>query len=240
MQTNNETSDNTPKPIPQARKLLIPPEARWGFLLLFTSMTVLGWVVGGIASLLVEKSIIGNLPPEAQPEWLLLVKYITTSIVFATIFATAQTFAVYRYVSGWLWLFAMSAGWIVFNSVGTSWKNYFLSIAFSPGLSPNIAFLFSLLSALAFILSAIWLGLFQYLVLRRHAAAVWWWNFLPVISFLLIHILVWLLSIVQELIPQPNRGDILYVTIQVSTALILGLLPAIAFCFLKIKIQRKG
>jgi hypothetical protein len=240
MQTNNETSDNTREPIPHPRKLLIPAEARWGFLLLFTSMTVLGWVVGGIASLLVEKSIVGNLPPEAQPEWLALVKYITTSIVFATIFATAQAFAVYRYVSGWLWLFAMSAGWIVFNSVGTSWKNYFLSIALSGSLEPDIAFLFSLLSTFAFILSAIWLGLFQYLVLRRHAAAVWWWNFLPVMSFLLIHILVWLLSVVQELIPEPNRNDILYVTGQVSTALILGLLPAIAFCFLKIKIDRRG
>ncbi|MHC5722862.1 MAG: hypothetical protein ACYTXY_01665, partial [Nostoc sp.] len=61
----------------------------------------------------------------------------------------------------------------------------------------------------------------------------------PSISFLLITILVWLLFVVQNLIPEANRNFILYWSGQGFTAIILGIIPAIGLCTLKINSHRR-
>ncbi|MUG94281.1 hypothetical protein F7734_18595 [Scytonema sp. UIC 10036] len=201
-------------------------------------MTVLGWVVGGIASIAIEKILGEILSPEIlqQPRWNAFGRYISTC-VFALIYGIDQALVVRQYTSGWLWMIATSLGWLVSTNVSTAWIDYISSIAASLNrtLTFQEAVIFGILSTTAYILSGIWLGLFQWLVLRRYASGAWWWNFLPSVSFLLISFVVGLLSFVQDFIPAPSRDRVVYLSGQGFTAIILGIIPAIGFCTLKTK-----
>ncbi len=225
----------------KARKFLIPRFERRSFLIQFTLITVLGWVVGGIASIAIEKTIVEMLPRAIlqQKIWYALAKYFSNS-VFALIFSADQALVLRRYISGWLWIFASSLGWLIANSVSAQWINYIASIASSlnQNLSVEQKVIFGFLSTIAYILSGIWLGFFQWLVLRRYTTGAWWWNFLPSISFLFISILVWLLSLVQEFLPEVNRDQVVYLSGQGFTAVILGVIPAIGLCTLKTNSRR--
>ncbi|MCF2150863.1 hypothetical protein IQ276_031455 [Desmonostoc muscorum LEGE 12446] len=223
------SANNEPNP----GKFLIPRSQRQKFFFQFTLMTLIGWVVGGVASIALEKIILQNLSLELQT-WSIVVRGLG-NIVFALIFAADQALVLYRYLSGWQWIFATSVGWLIANGVSTAWINYISSFASSLNqtLSPEQTFILGFLSAIAYIISGIWLGICQWLVLRRYTASAWWWNFLPSISFLLITILVWLLFLVQNFIPEATRNFILYWSGQGLTAIILGAIPAIGLCTLK-------
>jgi hypothetical protein len=134
-------------------------------------------------------------------------------------------------------MFATSLGWLVANSVSAQWINYIASIASLNQISVEQKVIFGFLSTIAYILSGIWLGFFQWLVLRRYTTRAWWWNFLPSISFLFISILVWLLSLVQEFIPEVNRVQVVYLCEQGLTAVVLGVIPAIGLCTLKTNLR---
>ncbi|MDZ8081745.1 MAG: hypothetical protein RMY36_014205 [Nostoc sp. SerVER01] len=223
------SANNEPNP----GKFLIPRSQRQKFFFQFTLMTLIGWVVGGVASIALEKLILQNLSLEPQI-WIIVVRCLS-NLVFALIFAADQALVLYRYLSGWQWIFATSVGWLIANGVSTAWINYISSIAssFNETLSPEQTFILGSLSAIAYVISGIWLGICQWLVLRRYTASAWWWNFLPSISFLLITISVWLLFLIQNLIPETNRNFILYWSGQGFTAIILGAIPAIGLCTLK-------
>jgi len=223
------SANNEPSP----GKFLIPRSQRQKFFFQFTLMTLIGWVVGGVASIALEKLILENLSLDSQG-WSIVVRCLS-NLAFALIFSADQALVVYRYLSGWQWIFATSVGWLIANGVSTAWINYISSIAgsFNEALSPEQTLILGFLSAIAYIISGIWLGICQWLVLRKYTASAWWWNFLPSISFLLITILVWLLFIVQNLIPEASRNFILYWSGQALTAIILGAIPAIGLCTLK-------
>jgi hypothetical protein len=234
MQTDSNSPDgvasdnNEPNP----GKFLIPRSQRQRFFIQFTLMTLIGWVVGGVVSIALEKIVLQSLSSSVptQPQtWSILVRSLS-NVIFAIIFAADQSLVLYRYLPGWQWLFATSVGWLIANGVSTAWINYISTIASS---SPEDTFIFGFLSAIAYIISGIWLGICQWLVLRRYTAGIWWWNFLPSISFFWITILVWLLFLVQNLIPETNRNFILYWSGQGFTAIILGIIPAIGLCTLK-------
>ena len=241
MQTDSNSPDriasanNEPKP----GKLLIPRSQRQRFFIQFTLMTLIGWVVGGVASIALEKIILQSLSPSVpiQPQtWSILVRSLS-NVVFAVIFAADQALVIYPYLPSWQWIFATSVGWLIANGVSTAWINDISSIASS---FREDTLILGFLSAIAYIISGIWLGLCQWLVLRRYTVGIWWWNFLPSISFLLISILVWLLFLVQNLIPEPNRTLILYWSGQGFTAIILGIIPAIGLCTLKRNSHRQS
>lgn len=238
MQTDSNSPDHVASANNQANpgKFLIPRSQRQRFFIQFTLMTLIGWVVGGVASIALEKIILQSLLSVAiQPQtWSILIRSFS-NIVFAVIFAADQAFVLYRYLPGWQWLFATSVGWLIANGVSTAWINYISTIASSLNetLSPEQTFIFGFLSAIAYVISGIWLGICQWLVLRRYTAGIWWWNFLPSISFFLITILVWLLFIMQNLIPETYRTPILYWSGQGLTAVILGAIPAIGLCTLQ-------
>ncbi len=240
MQTDSNSPDrvasanNEPNP----GKFLIPRSQRQRFFIQFTLMTLIGWVVGGVASIALEKIILQSLSSSVaiQPQtWSLLVRSLS-NVVFAVIFAADQSLVIYRYLPGLQWLFATTVGWLIANGVSTAWINYISTIASS---SPEDTLILGFLSAIAYIISGIWLGICQWLVLRRYTAGIWWWNFLPSISFLLITILVWLLFLIQNLIPETYRTPLLYWSGQGLTAVILGAIPAIGLCTLKRNVHRK-
>ena len=194
----------------------------------------MGWVVGGVASIALERIIFQSLPPAVAVQSQIWIRFLTT-VVFAVVFGADQALALRFYLSGWLWMLATSVGWVVANSVAIAWSNYISSIAASlnEALSPEITIILGLLSTISYIISGIWLGLFQWLVLRRYTAGAWWWTFLPSVAFFLISILIWLLSLIQYLIPEVIRTGILYLSEQGFTAIILGVIPAIGLCTLK-------
>ncbi len=217
-------------------KFLIPRSHRRRFFLQFTFMTIIGWVVGGIVSLALERILLESLPSTVAQEqtWSILIRFLS-NVVFAVIFAADQALIIYGYLSGSLWILATSVGWLIATSVSTSWISYISSIAASLNetLSPELTLVLGFVSTILYIISGIWLGLCQWLVLRRYTAGIWWWNFLPSISFFLISILIWLLSLVQDLIPEASRPTVLYWSAQGFAAVILGVIPAIGLCTLK-------
>ncbi|AFY40812.1 hypothetical protein [Nostoc sp. PCC 7107] len=228
------TNSNSP-----AVKFFIPPTQRRKFFLLFTSMTVLGWVVGGVFSLAVERILTQILAASGSLEmqtWSYGIKLLS-NIVFAVVFATDQALVMRRYLSGWRWMIATTIGWLTADCVATAWINYIASIANSLNetLSPELVIIFGLLSTIAYIFSGIWMGLLQWLVVRRYTTKSWWWNLVPSVAFLLISLLVWLLSLMQNFIPEA----ILYSSQQGFTAIILGIVPAIGFCSLKRRLQKQ-
>lgn len=241
MQTDSNSPDHltSANNEPNPGKFLIPRSQRQRFFIQFTLMTIIGWVVGGVASIALEKIILQSLSPNIanQPQtWSILVRSLS-NVVFAVIFAADQALVLYRYLPSWQWLFATSVGWLIANAVSTAWINYISTIASS---SSEDTLIFGFLSAIAYIISGIWLGICQWLVLRRYTAGIWWWNFVPSISFFWITILVWLLFLVQNLIPETNRNFILYWSGQGLTAIILGLVPAIGLCTLKRNSHRRS
>ncbi|MCC5635152.1 hypothetical protein LC593_04650 [Nostoc sp. CHAB 5844] len=242
-----QTNSNNPNPSNVAAtnsnspsgKLLIPRSQRRKFFLMFTSMTVLGWVVGGVASLAVERILTSYLAAAGSLQmhtWSYSIRLLS-NIVFAMIFAADQALVMRRYLSGWRWMIATSIGWLTADYVGTAWINYISSIASSLNetLSPELVIIFGFLSTIAYIFSGVWLGLLQWLVVRRYTSKSWWWSFVPAIAFFLISVLVWLLSFVQNFIPEA----ILYGSQQGFTAIILGVVPAIGLCSLKRRLQRQ-
>jgi hypothetical protein len=216
--------------------LLIPRSQRRRFFIQFTLMTVVGWVVGGIASIATEKILVETVPEGVlqQQSWYIIGKSLSIG-VFAVIFAADQALVQRRYISGWLWMIATGVGWLISHSVSTAWINYISSFALSLNrtLYPQESLILGILGTIAYIFSGIWLGFCQWLVLRRYTTGAWWWNFVPSISFLFISILIWLLSLVQELIPEVHRTQVVYLSGQGLTALILGVIPAISLCTLK-------
>jgi hypothetical protein len=222
--------------VPKLTNFLIPRSHQQKFLLKFTFMTILGWVVGGIASLTLEKTMLQFVSPSVGQEltWYTRERYLSIGL-FAIIFGADQGFVVHRYIPGWLWMLATSIGWLVANSISAAWINQITSIASSlnKNLSPQEILLFGLLSTCAYIISGIWLGFLQWLVIRRHTIGSWWWNFLPSFSFLLISIFMGLLSLIQQLIPEVYRAQILYFAGQGLTAIILGVIPGIGLCILR-------
>jgi hypothetical protein len=223
------------KSVPRQQSFLIPRPLQRRFFIQFTMMTIIGWIVGGIVSMLIERSIMEILPPAILQQQISysLGQYLSR-VVFAVIFGADQAIVLHQYVSGWWWMLATSLGWLICNGVSAAWINSISSIALSlnQNLLPSQVVILGILSTLAYILSGIWLGLFQWLVLRRYATNAWWWNFLPSISFLSISLLVWLLSLIQEF-PEVHSAQILYLSGQGLTALILGIFPALGLCRLK-------
>ncbi len=226
------------------KQMMIMRFSRRNFFLMFTLMTIVGWVVGGIASIAVEKVITQVLIPKATPFleelWRLSGSYVSIAI-FALIFAADQALAVRQYVSGWLWFLATSFGWLTANKVSDAWIAYIQSFATSLNreLSPTETIIYTVLATSAFIFSGIWVGFFQWIVLRRYTTGAWWWNFIISFSFLLISFLVWLLSLVQNYIPEVYRAQVLYLSQQGLTAVILGIIPAIGWCRLKAKLGNR-
>ncbi|MBD2359265.1 hypothetical protein H6G41_32565 [Tolypothrix sp. FACHB-123] len=224
-------------------KFLIPRSQTQNFLIKFTCITCLGWVVGGFASIAAE-NLLNQLSPDLLPDpqiWNVLVSFVS-SAVFALIFAADQALVIRPYIPGWWWLIATSIGWQIASTVSTGWINYIKSIAasFNENVPPEAMLLLGGLSTIAYIISGIWLGFCQWLVLRRYTVNSWWWNFLPAVCFFFISTLIWLLSLLQNFIPEANRTSILYWNGQGFTAFILGFIPAIGLCTLKRKSHHKS
>ncbi|MDB9447086.1 hypothetical protein [Anabaena sp. CS-542/02] len=204
---------------PHSKNFLIPPLERRKFFLQFTLITICGWFVATIASIALERLILGNFAPADSFPWV----QILSTIIFAVIFAADQALVLGGYISGRLWTVATSAGWLIAHTATMNWVKY---------IFPQFA-ITGLLSTILYICSGIWLGLCQWLVLRRYAKPAWLWIFLPSVCFLAISLFTGVLSLVRNLMPQIHHTPILYWSEQSFKAIILGVIPALGLCSLK-------
>jgi hypothetical protein len=240
MQTESHSPSNTNfDPINAESSIyLIARSHRRKFVIQFTLMTVVGWVVGGVVSILFDKLVTDKLVSVSTPQmldlWSNWGSYASLGL-FAIIFAVDQAIVVRRYISGWLWILATSCGWLIATKVSTAWINYISSLAESlqRNLLPKEILIIGIVSTGAYIISGIWMGFSQWVVIRRYTTDAWWWNFLPSIAFFVISLLVWLLSLAYDLLPLAYRDQILSYGEQGFTALTLGIVPAIGLCRLK-------
>jgi hypothetical protein len=242
MQTDSQTpSDINFNPSNAESSIyLIPRSHRRTFFIQFTLMTVVGWVVGGVVSIVFDKLVTDKLLSTSTPQlldlWSNWGSYASLGL-FAVIFAADQAIIVRKYISSWLWILSTSCGWLIATKVSTAWISYISSLAESlqRNLLPKEILIIGIVSTGAYIISGIWMGFSQWVVIRRYTSEAWWWNFLPSIAFLVISLLVWLLSLAYDLLPTAYRDQILSYGEQGVTALTLGIVPAIAFCRLKTK-----
>lgn len=227
--------DITPPDTHSQQQFLIPRDRRRKFFWTYVLMTIVGWVVGGIASIAIERVIneqfIVKATPEVQTLWFTWGTYVSLT-VFALIFGADQALVVRRYISGWWWLLATSFGWLTAIKVSNVWREYIETFGASLNreLTPEEIFILTIASTAAFIFSAMWISFFQWAVLRRYTKQSWWWNFINSLAFALISFLVWLLSLAQDSISEVYRDLVLYLCEQGLTALIIGVIPAIGFC----------
>ncbi|MBF2067071.1 MAG: hypothetical protein IGS39_22050 [Calothrix sp. C42_A2020_038] len=224
-------------------KLLIPRNHRRKFFLSFVLMTIVGWVVGGIASLAIERAVNEQLIPKTTPEtqllWYAWGTYLSL-IIFALIFAIDQALAIRRYISFWWWLLATSFGWLASIKVSNAWTTYIQTFgnSLNRDLTSEESIILTIASTLAYILSGIWISFCQWIVLRRYTQRSWWWNFVNSFAFLVISFLLWSFSLIQHLISEAYRPLISYLSEQGLTALVLGIIPAIAFCRLQVNVRK--
>jgi hypothetical protein len=249
MQTDSNQASTTSSPnITNSFKkesLLIPRNERRKFFLLFTSACIFGWVIGGLFSIEIEQRIqnllISQFSLETPGLFKTLFKMYFTEVIFALIFASFQAIVLKRYISGWLWLLATTVGWNLSKIISDTWINYISQQASSLYRQPSTSemILFAALSTAASIFSSLWLGLCQWLVLRRYTTKAWKWIFVPPITFTFISLLIWLLSLAQDLLPEVYSPKIANWGGQGCSALILGIIPAIALCVAKSKTKNQ-
>ena len=243
MHTQSSDSVSSTPNTRRSRKFLIPRPKRRIFFFRFTLMTLLGWVVGGIASLALKRMFVNLLPAVVnfpQPVLSIWGDY-TSNLLFALIFGADQALIVHQYISGRRWMITTTLGWLVASNVSAIWIQYIYFQAISSGqtLSSKQTLLFGFLSTLAYIFSGIWLGFFQWLILRRYALAAWKWIFVPVISFFFISVGIFLLTQARVFIPQLNQNIVRYFSEQILTALMLGIIPSIILCTFRLRPKPK-
>ncbi len=244
MHTESSNSIRFTASIPRARKFLIPRRKRRIFFFRFTLMTLLGWVAGGIASLALKRLFVDLLPAVVNfPHPVLSIwgEYIS-GLLFALIFGADQALVVRQYISGRRWMITTTLGWLVATNVSAIWIQYiyFQAVSLDRALSSQEMLLFGFLSTLAYVTSGLWLGFFQWLVLRKHAVEAWKWVFVPAISFFFISISMLLLNQARLFIPQLNQNIVRYFSEQILTALMLGIIPGIILCNFKFRAKVKS
>lgn len=239
MHTESSNSIRFTASIPRTRKYLIPRQKRRIFFFRFTLMTLLGWVVGGIASLALKRLFVDLLPAVVNfPHPVLSIwgEYIS-NLLFALIFGADQALVVRQYISGKQWMIVTTLGWLVASNFSAIWVQhiYFQAVSLNQTLSSQQILLFGFLSTLAYVISGLWLGFFQWLVLRRYAVNAWKWAFVPAVSFFFISISMLLYAQARLFIPQLNQNIVNYLSQQILTALILGIVPGVVLCTFKFK-----
>lgn len=239
MHTESSNSTRFTAGIPRTRKFLIPRRKRRIFFSRFTLMTLLGWIVGGIASLALKRLFVDLLPAVVNfPNPVLSIwgEYIS-NLLFALIFGADQALVVRQYISGKQWMIITTLGWLVASNFSAIWIQYiyFQAVSLDRVLSSQETLVFGFLSTLAYVLSGLWLGFFQWLILRKYAVAAWKWVFVPAISFFFISISMLLYAQAKLLIPQLNQSIVSYFSEQILTALMLGIIPGIILCTFKFR-----
>lgn len=209
-----------------AQQLLIPPFERSRFTLLFVLATGLGWFLISLVLHLAQN------PLRLEHQGLLGTFVI--GLVSGLMVSACQWLVLRRYLPDWLWILASTTGYVLLTLTLESWWGWFGQVLGQPAVMewtnklPAVAvpIASALLRSLLAVVSALWLGLTQWLCLRYYTRFNRWWIVIPSVAVLLSTVLatlnIWLPTSPLNLALDPN----------VLGAGILGITQAIGFCAL--------
>ncbi|MGQ9870895.1 hypothetical protein [Leptodesmis sp.] len=209
-----------------AQQLLIPPFERSRFTMLFVLATGLGWFLISLV-LHAVPNLLG-----LQHQGLLAI--FVTGLVSGLMVSACQWLVLRRYLPDWLWILASTTGYILLTLTLESWWGRFAQVLSQPTVmewanklpAATVPIASALLRSLLAAVSALWLGLTQWLCLRYYTRSNLWWIGIPPLAVLLSAALttlnVWL----------PTSPLHLTLDTNVLGAGILGITQAIGFCAL--------
>lgn len=209
-----------------AQQLLIPPFERSRFTVLFVLATGLGWF---LISLVLHS--VQNLPGVTNQS---LLGAFVTGLVSGLMVSACQWLVLRRYLPDWLWILASTTGYVLLTLTLESWWGWFGQLLSEPAVTQwanklpatTVPIVSALLRSLLATVSALWLGLTQWLFLRYYTRSNHWWIGIPSLAVLWSAVLatlnIWLPTSPLNLALDPN----------VLGAGILGITQAIGFCAL--------
>lgn len=209
-----------------AQQLLIPPFERSRFTILFVLATGLGWFLIS----LVLHSVQSPLRLDQQG----LLEAFVTGLISGLMVSACQWLVLRRYLPDWLWILASTTGYVLLTLTLESWWGWFGQMLSQPPVTEwvnklpaaTVPIASALLRSLLAAVSALWLGLTQWLFLRHYTRSNHWWIGIPSLAVLLSAALatlnVWLPASPLNLALDSN----------VLGAGILGITQAIGFCAL--------
>ncbi|GAB4238552.1 MAG: hypothetical protein Kow00121_65420 [Elainellaceae cyanobacterium] len=172
---------------------LIPAVERVKFVTLYVSLTFILWVLGGILFSLPPLSLIPNLA----------IRISLSALITGLSAGVGQWFALYPYISSWLWILATAIGaafaavtqhlgyTALLDTLNHPESNQYLAVFTESPLAVLIP-----LQGITLLGFCLWFAGAQWLVLRRYAKAAAWWLLTPAIATLL----VWLILLLQFLL----------------------------------------
>ncbi len=218
-------------PVPTSQQFLIPPFERFRFTLGFILATGLGWFC---IWLVLRSSVQDPLMP-AQAIQRGLGSALVTGLVSGLVVSAMQWWVLRRYLADWLWILTGATGYVLLTvSLEASWGWIGVLttappvVDFFETLSPAWVVVASGgLRVLLATVCAFWLGLTQWLFLRRYTRSNLWWLGVPAIAVLLSSSFA-VLSVLLL-----SAGVRLPLETNVLAAGILGTTQAISLCALK-------
>jgi len=170
------------------QRFLIPPFDRLKFTILFVLANGLGWLLVILVLRPLQNSALSASWQEGE-----ILGTVVSGFVSGLVIGAMQWLAIRRYVPSWLWIIASSAGYVILMTVLQGWRLFLRELfqngtisGLLRGLPPtSLLVLVGVTGVIFTALCTIWLGLAQWLVLRRYAGPSWGWVFVPSIAVLL-------------------------------------------------------
>lgn len=186
-----DPTSSFPTPIPESsvRQLLIPLSKRLKFVVFFTLITGLGYLVGASIS----RSLTHQFDPIAFHHNKIYWAFVSlqrnevsgsfiNGAIQGAIIGIGQWVLLRRYLPSWLWIVATSIGHGFSLFMLILCNIWFLSVFPQPEKSTAFFIILNFFLAIIKIFCFVLLGLAQLLVIRQEVKCPWWWTFVPVMG----------------------------------------------------------
>jgi hypothetical protein len=244
--------------IPSRPPLLIPRSGRRRFLISFVGLTIMGFVIGGVLTIVVnvaaDRFLFNGATQPVSPGS--IVKEVFVGLLLGATLGTAQWSELRRHLkSSYLWILANSLGYV---ATSNALFLILLSQTSSPFLGQLSSYVFGLLPismgqspaafipliGLAFLLIASWsgvvIGMPQWLVLRKSLQSVWWWILAMIVPGAIASSF-WVMTIVAaRFMPSANFEALKYLAIASFAvhSTVYGVVQGVSLCACRQKIEQ--
>jgi hypothetical protein len=248
-------SQNTPSRPP----LLIPRSGRRRFLISFIGLTILGFAIGGVLTVIVnlaaDRFIFNGAIEPVSPGG--VAKEVLVGLLLGATIGTAQWFELRRHLkSSYLWILANSLGYVatsnalflilllsLSSSALTQLPSDFLGL-FAISMNQNPANFLPVIG-LGFLLAASWsgvvIGMPQWLVLRKSSQPIWWWILAMIVPGAIASSFWVMMIAAAQFVPSANVSGVLTYLAIASFAVhstVYGVVQGVSLCACRQKVER--